>query len=123
MLGAPDAKGRRAAEPIAGSEALLEADVVIQAFGFRPSPAAWLAEHGVALHEDGRVKVGAERAYQTSNPRIFAGGDNVRGADLVVTAVQDGRDAGLAIAGWLASQAAPSSAAASRRVEPAVAAG
>lgn len=121
-LGAPDAKGRRAAEPIPGSETLLEADVVIQAFGFRPSPAAWLAEHGVALHEDGRVKVGAERAYQTSNPRIFAGGDNVRGADLVVTAVQDGRDAGLAIAGWLASQAVLP-ARANREVERAVALG
>jgi glutamate synthase (NADPH/NADH) small chain len=39
--------------------------------------------------------------YQTSQPKIFAGGDNVRGADLVVTAVHDGRDAGLAIAEYL----------------------
>ena len=39
--------------------------------------------------------------YQTSNPRVFAGGDNVRGADLVVTAVHDGREAGVAIARML----------------------
>jgi glutamate synthase (NADPH/NADH) small chain len=41
--------------------------------------------------------------YQTSNPKIFAGGDNVRGADLVVTAVHDGREAGEAIARMLTS--------------------
>ena len=37
-------------------------------------------------------------AYQTSNPKVFAGGDGVRGADLVVTAVQEGRDAAAGIA-------------------------
>lgn len=101
-LGEPDAKGRRSAEIIEGSEELLPADAVILAFGFRPSPAAWLAEHGVALEADGRIKAqaGALR-YQTSNPKIFAGGDNVRGADLVVTAVHDGREAGLSIARFL----------------------
>ena len=100
-LGPPDAKGRRNAEPIADSEALLPADVVILAFGFRASPAAWLGEHGVALEPDGRVRAAAPR-HQTSNPKIFAGGDNVRGADLVVTAVHDGREAGEAIARYLA---------------------
>jgi len=97
-LGAADAKGRRQAEPIAGTEQVLAADVVIQAFGFRASPADWLSEHGVALQDDGRIRVGAGLPYQTSHPKVFAGGDNVRGADLVVTAVQDGRDAGEAIA-------------------------
>lgn len=102
-LGAPDAKGRRSAEIIEGSEELLPADAVILAFGFRPSPAAWLSEHDVALETDGRIKAqeGTLR-YQTSNPKIFAGGDNVRGADLVVTAVHDGREAGLSIARYLA---------------------
>jgi glutamate synthase (NADPH) small chain len=106
VLGAPDASGRRSAEPVPGSESVLEADVVLLAFGFRASPADWLAEHDVALHDDGRVRIGAGLPYQTSNPRIFAGGDNVSGADLVVTAVRDGRDAGDAIARWLAGEGA-----------------
>ncbi len=89
------------AEVVSGSEEVLGADVVITAFGFRPSPAAWLVEHGVALQDGGRVAVAGGLPYQTSNPRIFAGGDNVRGADLVVTAVHDGRDAGVAIAKML----------------------
>ncbi|GIX34827.1 MAG: glutamate synthase subunit beta [Lysobacteraceae bacterium] len=103
-LGEPDGKGRRRPEPVPGSERRLDADVVILAFGFRPSPADWLTEHGVALEADGRIRVGAEVAYRTSHPKIFAGGDNVRGADLVVTAVHDGREAGLAIARQLAQQ-------------------
>lgn len=103
-LGAPDAKGRRVAEVEPGSEALHEADVVILAFGFRPSPAPWLAEHGVELEDDGRIRIQKTALpYQTSNPKIFAGGDNVRGADLVVTAVHDGREAGLAIARLLSA--------------------
>ena len=89
---------RAATEHVAGSERVINADVVIQAFGFRPSPAAWLAEHGVALDDSGLVRVAGGLPYQTSNPKIFAGGDNVRGADLVVTAVLDGREAGEAIA-------------------------
>jgi glutamate synthase (NADPH/NADH) small chain len=101
-LGPPDAKGRRNAEPVAGSEELLPADAVILAFGFRPSPAAWLGEHEVALEADGRILAqGHGQKFQTSNPKIFAGGDNVRGADLVVTAVHDGREAGEAIARYL----------------------
>ena len=103
-LGAPDARGRRVAEAEPGSEALHEADVVILAFGFRPSPAPWLAEHGVELEDDGRIRIQKSALpYQTSNPKIFAGGDNVRGADLVVTAVHDGREAGLAIARLLSA--------------------
>jgi len=84
-----------------GSEKIVAADIVITAFGFRPSPASWLVEHGVQLQESGRIQVSGGLPYQTNQPKIFAGGDNVRGADLVVTAVHDGRDAGLAIAKWL----------------------
>jgi len=101
-LGAPDAKGRRSAEVVPGSEELLPADAVILAFGFRPSPAGWLAANGVELDTDGRIKAaGFAHPFQTSNPKIFAGGDNVRGADLVVTAVYEGREAGEAIARFL----------------------
>ena len=99
-LGAPDANGRRSAEPIPGSESLLEADVVIIAFGFSPRPPEWLEGAGVQARENGRLIVGGDGRlpYQTSHPRLFAGGDCVRGADLVVTAVQEGRDAAASIA-------------------------
>jgi glutamate synthase (NADPH/NADH) small chain len=109
--GPPDARGRRSPEPVPGSERVLEADTVIIAFGFQPDPPDWLATHGIALQSGGLVDVStaapaphattARARYQTSNPKVFAGGDMVRGADLVVTAVADGRDAGRAIAGWL----------------------
>lgn len=95
--GPADAAGRRRAEPVPGSEMSLGADVVIQAFGFRASPAPWFAELGLELGSDGRVRTHGI-AGQTSHPKVFAGGDNVRGADLVVTAVYDGREAGDAIA-------------------------
>ena len=95
----------RLKDTISGVEKTLIADVVITAFGFRASPADWLSTHGVALEESGRIAVTKAAPYQTSNPKIFAGGDNVRGADLVVTAVHDGREAGLAIARWLRAKA------------------
>ncbi|KRG72009.1 FAD-dependent oxidoreductase [Pseudoxanthomonas dokdonensis] len=107
-LGAPDARGRQQAEPIAGSESLLEADIVIIAFGFSPSLPAWLAAQGVEAGPNGRIVAGGtdidgrERLpYQTTHPKLFAGGDAVRGADLVVTAVAEGRDAGDSIARML----------------------
>jgi len=94
-LGAPDARGRRVPEPVAGSEQFLEADAVIVAFGFRPSPPPWLEAAGIGLHPDGRVRVSADarRALQTTREGVFAGGDMVRGSDLVVTAVFEGREA------------------------------
>jgi len=100
-LGAPDARGRRRPEVVEGSEQIIPADRVAIAFGFRPSPAEWLEPHGVSLHEDGRVRVHTHakrpHKFQTANPKIFAGGDMVRGSDLVVTAVFEGRDAAEAI--------------------------
>jgi glutamate synthase (NADPH) small chain len=95
--------------PLAGTEAFVEGDVVLLAFGFRASPAPWFEPLGVDLEANGRVRLAKTAPghgpsvlpYQTSNPKVFAGGDNVRGADLVVTAVHDGRDAGLAIARYL----------------------
>ena len=104
-LGEPDARGRQAAVPIEGSESLLEADVVIIAFGFSPTVPEWLAAQGVEGSPNGRIVTGgvapdgSERlSFQTTNPKLFAGGDAVRGADLVVTAVAEGRDAAHSIA-------------------------
>lgn len=119
-LGEPDARGRRRPEPVSGSEAELDADVVIIAFGFQPDPPAWLATHGVGLHGDGRIEVTPEprrhaRAddttfpYRTGHPKIFAGGDAVRGADLVVTAVKEGRDAAASIVRFLGREAGTAS--------------
>jgi glutamate synthase (NADPH/NADH) small chain len=92
--------GRPRPSNLAGTECEIEADVVIQSFGFLPSPPDWLTSHGVKLAPSGRVITGADGALplQTSHPRIFAGGDNVRGADLVVRAVYDGREAAVSIA-------------------------
>jgi glutamate synthase (NADPH/NADH) small chain len=100
-LGKPDGRGRRQPEPVPGSEQVIEADRVVIAFGFRPSPAGWFAEHGLAVHDDGKIRVGKKPSFQTGNPKVFAGGDMVRGADLVVTAVFEGREAAQGILDYL----------------------
>ncbi|ABM61833.1 FAD-dependent oxidoreductase [Halorhodospira halophila] len=94
-LGAPDEHGRRRPEPVPGSEEVLPADSLIIAFGFRPSPPQWLEQHGVELDDRGQVRVTRQGGPfgQTTNPKIFAAGDMVRGSDLVVTAVWEGREA------------------------------
>jgi glutamate synthase (NADPH/NADH) small chain len=105
-LGAPDARGRRIPQAVAGSEQIVPADAVIIAFGFLPSPPPWFPEHGIRIHDNGRVRVsaGAKTAFQTTNPKVFAGGDMVRGADLVVTAVFEGREAARGILNYLGVQ-------------------
>ena len=102
-LGKPDARGRRVPEPIPGSEHVLPADAVIIAFGFLPSPPDWFDPHQIRLHGNGRVRVSAGKStpFQTTNPKVFAGGDMVRGSDLVVTAVFEGREAAKGILGYL----------------------
>lgn len=102
--GPVDASGRPTAEPVPGSEVCLAAEVIILAFGFRASPAPWFADWGLDLVDDGRIRTHG-RSGATSLARVYAGGDNVRGADLVVTAVLDGREAGNAIARELGAQA------------------
>lgn len=94
-----DAGGRARPERVAGSEADIEADVVILSFGFLASPPAWCAEHGIETDANGRLVVGAggRQPLQTNHPKVFAGGDAVRGADLVVRAVYDGREAAKSI--------------------------
>ncbi|MDP1708969.1 MAG: FAD-dependent oxidoreductase [Gammaproteobacteria bacterium] len=102
-LGAADARGRRAPQPIPGSEKIIPADRVIIAFGFRPNPAAWLADLNVQLDAQDRVQAPAKATFkhQTTHPKIFAGGDMVRGSDLVVTAVFEGREAAQGILDYL----------------------
>ena len=94
-LGPPGPRGRRIPEVVPGTEETIPADAVIIAFGFLPSPPDWFAQQRIALHANGRVRVsgGRPRKFQTTNPKVFAGGDMVRGSDLVVTAVFEGREA------------------------------
>ena len=103
QLGDPDERGRRRPEPVAGSEEIVPADAVLIAFGFRPNPAAWFNDFNIMLDERGRViaPVEQEFTYQTKNPKVFAGGDMVRGSDLVVTAIAEGRQAAEGILDYL----------------------
>jgi glutamate synthase (NADPH/NADH) small chain len=103
QLGEPDERGRRRPEPVAGSEEIILADRVIIAFGFRPSPADWLSEAGIDTDERGRVIAPLNQVFkhQTTNSKVFAGGDMVRGSDLVVTAVYEGRQAAEGILDYL----------------------
>ncbi len=102
-LGEPDENGRRRPEPVPGSEEVLPADIVLVAFGFKPSPPEWLSQHDVAVNNWGGVEAKEEQEFpfQTSNPKVFAGGDMVRGSDLVVTAIWEGREAAKGILDYL----------------------
>ncbi|MBV1913056.1 MAG: FAD-dependent oxidoreductase [Cycloclasticus sp.] len=102
-LGEPDSKGRRSPVVIPGTEEMVPADSIIVAFGFQPSPSPWFADFGIDLDERGRVIAPehSEFGYQTTNAKVFAGGDMVRGSDLVVTAVYEGREAAQGILDYL----------------------
>lgn len=102
-LGEADASGRRRPVPIPESRVTLAADIILVAFGFRPDPPAWLQELHVQIDERQRVLVEEEGLHpmQTTNPKIFAGGDMVRGSDLVVSAIWQGRRAAEGILRYL----------------------
>lgn len=102
-LGKPGADGRRQPETVPGTEEILPAEAVVIAFGFRPDPPSWFDEHAIETLPSGRVRVAThgEFAFQTTNPKVFAGGDMVRGSDLVVTAVFEGREAAKGISKYL----------------------
>jgi glutamate synthase (NADPH) small chain len=94
-----DTSGRDRPEVIPESIEEIPADIVILSFGFQPSPPDWCDEFGIARDASGKLIVGAGEnlPLQTSHPKIFAGGDAIRGADLVVRAVYDGREAAKSI--------------------------
>lgn len=103
-LGEPDENGRRRPEIIPGSEEIIPCDAVIVAFGFKPNPPSWLQTFGIAVNEWGGVVAAAEESdypLQTTNPKVFSGGDMVRGSSLVVHAVNEGRKAAEGILNWL----------------------
>ena len=103
QLGEPDENGRRRAEEVAGSEHVIEATKVLMAFGFKPHKMDWLEPYGVEINHWGGINAPekGEFTHQTTNPKIFAGGDIVRGSDLVVTAIFEGRNAAEGIMDYL----------------------
>ncbi len=102
-LGEPDENGRRRPETVPGSEFVIPCDAVIVAFGFQPNPPEWLKEYGVELTDWDTVKASENSLYpfQTTNPKIFAGGDMVRGSSLVVHAINEARQAAQGIVDML----------------------
>ena len=99
MLGEADHNGRKIPIPVPDSEKIYDADVVIVAFGFRASPAEWFDDFDIKTKKDGLVvaEENQEFKFQTTNKKVFSGGDMVRGSDLVVTAIWEGREAGKSI--------------------------
>ena len=105
-LGAPDATGRQMPELIEGSDYVEDADLVVQALGFSPEdiPTLWGVPE-LEVTRWGTIKAEFNTG-QTSLEGVFAAGDIVRGASLVVWAIKDGRDAADAILEYIGQEAA-----------------
>ncbi len=102
-LGEPDESGRRRPSPIAGSEVVIDADTVVVAVGYDVGREIY-ADSGIDVNDWGEVLV--DEQGRTSRPGVFAGGDNVQGADLVVTALNGAHQAIPNINEWLAERKA-----------------
>jgi glutamate synthase (NADPH/NADH) small chain len=110
-LGEADERGRRRPENIPGTAQDLPASRVVIAFGFLPDPADWFGAVGIETRSTGLLVTSGENAefpFQTTNPKVFAGGDMVRGSSLVVHAVHQGRSAARGIVEYLDAQRAAS---------------
>jgi glutamate synthase (NADPH/NADH) small chain len=92
-LGPPDNSGRRKPIPKEGSEFTIECDTVVLAIGYWPDTEIGETTSGLETHKFGLIRVETEETGRTSRPGVFAAGDNVRGADLVVTAIAAARNA------------------------------
>jgi glutamate synthase (NADPH/NADH) small chain len=104
-LGAPDATGRQVPEVIEGADYVEPADLVIMALGFEPEPLVTMwGVPELAVTRWGTIKADF-RTHATSLPGVYAAGDIVRGASLVVWAIRDGREAADAMLAWLAQPA------------------
>jgi glutamate synthase (NADPH/NADH) small chain len=99
-LGAPDNSGRRKPIPKEGSEFTIDCDTVVLAIGYGPDAEIAETAH-VETRKWGLIKVESEETGRTSHPGVFAAGDNVRGADLVVTAIGAARKAADAMDDYL----------------------
>ncbi|WP_413494008.1 FAD-dependent oxidoreductase [Morganella psychrotolerans] len=103
QLGSTDSNGRRIIETDNDSAYTIDADAVIIAFGFRPHAMPWLDALNIKRDTQGRISASSQAQYpfETSVSGIFAGGDVVRGSDLVVTAIAEGRRAAEGILDYL----------------------
>lgn len=111
-LGITDSSGRQTPEPIEDSAFDMPADLVIKALGFDPEDVpALLAAPELGVTRSGTIKIDA-RTLMTSLDGVFAAGDIVGGASLVVWAIRDGRDAAQAIHRYISKKDAPALAAA-----------
>jgi glutamate synthase (NADPH/NADH) small chain len=100
-LGLPDASGRQSVEPVAGSSFTVKADLVIKALGFDPEDLSRaFNESELACTRQGTLRID-HRTFMTSFSGVFAAGDIVRGASLVVWAIRDGRDAAASIHSYI----------------------
>ena len=95
-LGAKDEDGRQRMEEVKGSETRVNADIVIMSLGFDPVVPSFLHENGIETNSWGGIIID-EETHETTTSGIYAGGDCYRGADLVVTAAYDGREAARSI--------------------------
>jgi glutamate synthase (NADPH/NADH) small chain len=102
-LGDADRSGRRRPVPIDGTEFTMPADTVVLALGYRPDPLISETTEGLDTHDRGLITVD-EQTGATTRPGVFAGGDDVVGPDLVVTAVAHGRRAAEAIHEYLVTR-------------------
>ena len=100
-LGEPDAKGRRKPVPVEGSNFSIAVDTAIKALGYWPDPVIGKTTPGLEVHDWGLITVTDKETGATTREGVFAGGDVVTGADLVVTAMVGGRKAAEAIGEYL----------------------
>jgi len=94
-LGEPDASGRRRPTPIAGSEFVIDCEMVVVAIGTRSNPLLTASEPDLALNKDGYIVT--DEHGMSSLPGVFAGGDIVRGAATVILAMGDGKRAAASV--------------------------
>ena len=100
-LGKPDSSGRKKPEVIPNSDFEIKADIAIKALGFDPEDLPKLFNNSdLSVSKWGTIKVEI-KTMETSIKGVFAAGDIVRGASLVVWAIKDGRDAALSIKKYL----------------------
>ena len=103
-LGDPDSSGRRKPEIVMGSEYKIPADLVIKSLGFDPEDLPKLfSTPELSISQWGTIKIDL-KTMQTNLEGVFAAGDIVRGASLVVWAIRDGRDAAVQIEKYLQSK-------------------
>ncbi len=102
-LGEPDKSGRRRPVPIAGSEFVMDADIVIMALGTNPNPILTQTTSGLEAESWGGL-IAKEGSGRTTRPRVWAGGDAVTGSATVILAMGAGREAAKDIHGYLTGE-------------------